>query len=111
MAGAILGEGQVSIFVTGAVLGEGHVSIFVTGAVRGEGPVSLFVTGAVLGEGQVSLFVTGAVFGEGEVSLSWQAQYLVEFGKIAGARNVVFFDRKYSPGARKVTLFARQVAD
>ena len=33
MAGAVLGEGQVSLFVAGAVLGEGQVSLFVTGAV------------------------------------------------------------------------------
>ena len=37
---------------------------FVAGAVLGEGQVSLFVAGAVLGEGQVSLFVAGAVLGE-----------------------------------------------
>ena len=42
---------------------------------------------------------------------SWQAQYLVKFRKIAGAGNVVFFNRKCSSGARKVTLFARRVAD
>ena len=36
--------------MAGAVLGEGPVSLFVTGAVLGEGPVSLFVAGAVLGE-------------------------------------------------------------
>ena len=29
MAGAVLGEGQVSLFVTGTVLGEGQVSLFV----------------------------------------------------------------------------------
>ena len=33
MAGAVLGEGQVSLFVTGAVLGEGQVALFVTGGV------------------------------------------------------------------------------
>ena len=49
MAGAVLGEGQVSLFVVGAVLGEGQVSLFVVGAVLGEGQVSLFVVGAVLG--------------------------------------------------------------
>ena len=64
MAGAILGEAQVSLFVAGAVLGECQVSLFVAGAVLGEGQVSLFVVGAVLGEGQVSLFVAGAVLGE-----------------------------------------------
>ena len=69
MTGAVLGEGQVSLFVTGAVLGEGQVSLFVTGAVLGEGQVSLFVTGAVLGGGQVLLFVAGTVLGEDQMSL------------------------------------------
>ena len=64
MAGAVLGEGQVSLFVVGAVLGEVQVSVFVVGAVLGEVQVSLCVVGAVLGEVQVSLFVVGAVFGE-----------------------------------------------
>ena len=50
MAGAVLGEGQVSLFVVGAVLGEVQVSLFVVGAVLGEVQVSLFVAGAVLGE-------------------------------------------------------------
>ena len=50
MAGAVLGEGQVSLFVTGAVLGEDRVSLLVAGAVLGEGQASLFVAGAVLGE-------------------------------------------------------------
>ena len=39
MAGAVLGEGQVSLFVAGAVLG-GQVSLFVAGAVLGEGQVT-----------------------------------------------------------------------
>ena len=65
------------------------MSLFVAGTVLGEGQVALFVAGTVLGEGQVSLFVAGA-------GLGWQAQYLVKFGKIAGARNVAFFNRKYS---------------
>ena len=64
MAGAVLGEGQVSLFVVGAVLGEVQVSVFVVGAVLGEVQVSLCVVGAVLGEVQVSLFVVGAVLGE-----------------------------------------------
>ena len=64
MAGAVLGEVQVSVFVAGTVLGEGQVSLFVISAILGEGQVSLFVAGAVLGEGQVSLFVAGAVLGE-----------------------------------------------
>ena len=36
MAGAVLGEGQVSLFVVGAVLGEVQVLLFVVGAVLGE---------------------------------------------------------------------------
>ena len=64
MAGAVLGEGQVFLFVVGAVLGEVQVSLFVAGAVLGEVQVSLFVVGTVLGEGQMSLFVTRAVLGE-----------------------------------------------
>ena len=35
MTGAVLGKGQVSLFVTGAVLGEGQVALFVAGAVLG----------------------------------------------------------------------------
>ena len=42
---------------------------------------------------------------------SWQAQYSVKFGMIAGARNVVFFNRKCSWRARKVTSLARRVAE
>ena len=66
MAGAVLGEVQVSVFVAGTVLGEGggQVLLFVAGTVLGEGQMSLFVAGTVLGEGQMSLFVTGAVLGE-----------------------------------------------
>ena len=36
MAGAVLGDVQVSLFVAGAVLGEVVVSLFVAGAVFGE---------------------------------------------------------------------------
>ena len=50
MAGAVLGEGQVSLFVAGAVLDAGQVLLFVAGAVLGAGQVLLFVAGAVLGE-------------------------------------------------------------
>ena len=35
----------------------------------------------------------------------------MKFGKIAGARNVVFFNTKRSSGARKVTSVAWRVAD
>ena len=51
MAGAVLGDVQVSLFVAGAVLGEVQVSLFVVGAVLGDVQVSLFVAGAVCGEG------------------------------------------------------------
>ena len=64
VAGAVLGEGQVSLFVVGAVLGEVQVSLFVLGAVLGDAQVSLFVLGAVLGEVEVSLCVAGAILGE-----------------------------------------------
>ena len=37
MAGAVLGEVQVSLFVAGAVLGDVQVALFVAGAVFGEG--------------------------------------------------------------------------
>ena len=53
-----------SVCVAGAVLGEVEVSLFVVGAVLGEVQVSLFVVGAVLGEVEVSLCVAGAVLGE-----------------------------------------------
>ena len=50
MAGAVVGEVQVSLCVVGAILGEVEVSLFVVGAVLGEVEVSLFKAGAVLGE-------------------------------------------------------------
>ena len=37
MAGAVLGEVQVSLFVAGAVLGDVQVALFVAGAVFGDG--------------------------------------------------------------------------
>ena len=90
MAGAVLGDRQVSLFVTGAILGEGHVSLFVTRAVLGEGQVSLFVAGAVLGEGSCSdhsrigraLEMTFQLFAANFCQMldghfAWQAQYLV----------------------------------
>ena len=64
VVGAVLGEVQVSLCVVGAVLGEVQVSLFVAGAILGEVQVSLCVVGAVLGEVEVSLFVVGAVLGE-----------------------------------------------
>ena len=77
------------------------MSLFVAGAAFGEVHVSLFVAGAVFGEVQVSLFVAGAVFGEVQCHFSWQAQYSVKFGMIAGARNVVIFNRICFWRARK----------
>ena len=59
----------------------------------GEVHVSLFVAGAAFGEVHVSLFVAGAAFGEVHVSFLWQAQHVVKFGMIAGAGNVVIFNR------------------
>ena len=50
MAGAVLREVLVSLFVAGVVFGEVQVSLFVAGAVLGEMLVSLFVAGAVLCE-------------------------------------------------------------
>ena len=44
-----------------------------------------------------SFCVAGAVFGQVGVWVSWQAQHLVQFWEIAGARNVVFFNTKSSP--------------
>ena len=49
----------------------------------------------------------GAVVGDVELChFSWQAQYSVKFGMIAGARNVVFFNRKCSWRALKGTSVA-----
>ena len=42
-----------------------------------------------------SFCVAGAVFAE--CDFLWQAQHLVTFWEIAGARNVVFFNTKSSP--------------
>ena len=67
MAGAVLGEGQVSLFVVGAVLGEVQVSFFVAGAVLGEVQVLTF-----RGPGAIRLVKFKCHF-------SWQAQYLVKF--------------------------------
>ena len=50
--------------MAGAVLGEVAMTLFVAGAAFGEVQVSLFVAGAALGEVAASLFVAGAVFGE-----------------------------------------------
>ena len=49
----------------------------------------------------MSLFVAGGLFGEVGMMLesyfSWQAQFFVKFGIIAGARNVVFSIQNASP--------------
>ena len=54
--------------------------------------MSLFAAGAVFGEVELSLFVAGALF-KSKCLFSWQVQYFVKFGMIAGARNVVFFKK------------------
>ena len=94
MAGAVLGEVQVSVFVAGTVVGEGQMSLFVAGAVLGEGQVSLFVAGTVLGEGQVSFFVAGAVLGEGPVSLFVAGAVLGEFWKDKRSAKCCIFQYK-----------------
>ena len=99
----------VSLFVAGAAFGEVHVSLLVAGPAFGEVHVSLFVAGPAFGEVHVSLFVAGAAFGGVHVSLSWQAQHVVKFGMIAGAGNVVIFNRICSWRVRKVALAARRV--
>ena len=64
--------------------------------------MSLFVAGAAFGEVHVSLFVAGAVYlVKFKCHFSWQAQYSVKFGMIAGARNVVIFNRICFWRARK----------
>ena len=110
MAGAVLGEGQVSLFVAGAVLGEVQVLLFVVGAVFGEVQVLLFVVqmslfgaGAVLGEGQVSLFVAGAVLGEVQVLL-----FVV--GAVFGEVQVLLFVVGAVFGEGKVLLFVAGAA-
>ena len=97
MAGAVLGEGQVSLFVVGAVLGEVQVSLFVVGAVLGEVQVSLCVVGAVLGEVQVLLFV-GAVLGEVQVSLFVVGAVLGEIWKDSRSAKCCIF--QYKPFVR-----------
>ena len=72
--------------MAGAPFGEVHVSLFVAGAAFGEVHVSLFVAGAAFGEVHVSLFVAGAACGE-----IWNDSR--SFGMIAGAGNVVIFNR------------------
>ena len=45
-----------------------------------------------------------------EIHFAWQAQYVVKFGMIAGAGNVVIFNGICSWRVRKVALAARRVA-
>ena len=78
MAGAALGEVQVSLFVTGAALGEVQVSLFVAGAALGEVQASLFVVGAALGEVQVTCLLASAAFGEVQVAGAALGDFLNE---------------------------------
>ena len=81
--------------MAGAAFGEVHVSLFVAGAAFGGVHVSLFVAGAAFGDVHASLFVAGAACGE-----IWN---------IAGAGNVVIFNRICSWRVRKVALAALRV--
>ena len=48
------------------------------------------------------LFVAGAVYlVKFKCHFSWQAQYSVKFGMIAGARNVVYFSIQNARGGRE----------
>ena len=94
VAGAVLGEVQVSLFVAGAVLGEDQVSLFMAGAILAEDQVPLFVAGAVLGEDQVSLFVAGAVLGEDQVSLFVAGAVLGEIWKDSRSAKRCIFQYK-----------------
>ena len=84
------------------------------------------MAGAIFGDVQVSIFVAGALYlakfkchfswqahclVKFKCHFSWQVQHLVKFGMKAGARAVVFFNRKCSWRARKGTSVARRVAD
>ena len=93
VAGAVLGEVQLSLFVAGAVLGEVQVALFVAGAVFGDVQVALFVAGAVFGEVVVSLFVAGAVFGEKLLGTS-QSNLTCE---AIAVQNVVFYQLLWGP--------------
>ena len=121
VAGAVFGEVQVSLFVAGAVFGEVQVSLFVAGAVFGEiwndsrsAKCCIFqykmlvvgVKGNLGCEAGCGLTVSWSDHGRimvGSfsdrpriVEMTFQAQYSVKFGMIAGARNVVFFNTKCS---------------
>ena len=64
MAGAILRDAGVSLFVASALFGTVAVSLFVVGAVFADVAVSLFVASEIFADVAVSLFVAGAVLGE-----------------------------------------------
>ena len=68
------------------------------------------MAGAAFGKVHVSLFVAGAAFGEVHVSLFGRRKHVVKFGMIAGAGNVVIFNRICSWRVRKVASVARRVA-
>ena len=76
-----------------------------SGALFGEVQLSLFVVGAFFGEVQLMFFVSGALFGEVQCQFSWQAQYLVKFGMIAGARSIVILNRKSLQGGLRTDGF------
>ena len=67
------------------------------------------MAGTAFCEVHVLLFVVGTAFGELYVSLFVAAQHEVKFGMIAGAGNVVIFNRICSRRGRKVPLAARRV--
>ena len=74
-------EAGESFCVAGAALGEVQVSLFVAGAALADVQVPLIVASAAVGEVQVSLFVAGAALGEVpwfKCHFSWQWQYFVE---------------------------------
>ena len=112
-------------FVAGAAFGEVHVSTFSWQAQHlVKFHVSLFVAGAAFGEVHVSTFrgrrsiwwsscVTFSWQAQHLVKFmchfSWQAQHVVKFGMIAGAGNVVIFNRICSWRVRKVASVARRV--
>ena len=53
------------------------------------------MAGALFGDVEVSLFLAGALYlVKFNCHFAWQAHYLVNCGIVAGARNVIFFNRK-----------------
>ena len=129
----------VSLFVAGAAFGENYVSLCVVGAAFGEVHVSLFVAGAAFAKKfmchfswqaqhvvkfmchfswQVQHLVKFMCHFSWQAQhlekfmchFSWQAQHVVKFGMIAGAGNVVIFNRICPWRVRKVASVARRVA-